>query len=218
MFIGHFAAGFAAKKADNSVSLGWTFFAAQWLDLLWPVLLLTGTEHVELASGADSPVPLSFTDYPVSHSLLLVAGWSVFIGSLYYFLKKNTRGAILIGILVLSHWLLDFVVHIPDLPITPFTEMKTGLGLWNYKWLSFGIEVLLFFAGFMIYLKSTKAKNQKGKWVLWSLAAFLLLIHCMNVFGPPPADVKPIAWVGLSQWLLVYWAYQADKNREAISS
>ncbi|HAN65859.1 MAG TPA: hypothetical protein DCQ34_06145 [Chitinophagaceae bacterium] len=215
MFIGHFAAGFAAKKADSSVSLGWTFFAAQWLDLLWPVLLLTGTEHVELAAGKDAPVPLSFTHYPISHSLLVVAGWALLIGLLYYFLKRNKRGAILVGMLVLSHWLLDFIVHIPDLPLAPFSEMKTGMGLWNYKWVSFGIEMLLFAAGFMIYLEATKAINQKGNWILYSLAFFLLLIHCMNVFGPPPADTKPIAWVGLSQWLLVFWAYKADANRKA---
>ena len=80
MFIGHFAAAFAAKKADRKLSLGATFVAAQWLDLLWPVLLLTGIEHAEITTDAAAPLPLQYTDYPVSHSLLAVAGWSLLMG------------------------------------------------------------------------------------------------------------------------------------------
>lgn len=218
MFIGHFAAGFASKKADKSISLGWAFFAAQWLDLLWPVLLLTGTEKVALQTDPSSPIPLSFTHYPVSHSLLAVLGWAVLIGLIYYLLKKNGKAAIIIGLLVLSHWFLDLLVHVPDLPLTPFSDNKTGLGLWNHPWAAFGIEMLIFLGGVMIYLKATRPKPGSHQWVLWSLAGFLVLIQCMNIFGPPPTAVEPIAWVGISQWLLVFWGYQADKKRIAAGS
>lgn len=215
MFIGHFAAGLASKKADNSISLGWAFFAAQWLDLLWPVLLLTGTEKVELRSDPHSPIPLSFTHYPVSHSLLAVTGWAVLIALIYYLIKKKGRAAIIIGLLVLSHWLLDLLVHIPDLPISPYSDSRFGLGLWNQPYLALIIELTLFAGGLFLYISSTKPVAGKSQWVLWSLAGFLLVIHLMNVLGPPPNTIEPIAWVGLSQWLLVFWADRADKKRVA---
>ncbi len=215
MFIGHFAAGLASKKADKSISLGWAFFAAQWLDLLWPVLLLTGMEKVELRSDPHSPIPLSFTHYPVSHSLLAVTGWAVLIALIYYMIKKKGRAAIIIGLLVLSHWLLDLLVHVPDLPISPFSDSRFGLGLWNQPYLALIIELTLFAGGLFLYISSTKPVAGKSQWVLWSLVGFLLVIHLMNVLGPPPNTIEPIAWVGLSQWLLVFWADRADKKRVA---
>lgn len=213
MFIGHFAVALAAKKMDSKPSLGITFMAAQWLDLLWPVLLLTGTEKVAINSDTSAAIPLSFTYYPVSHSLLAVLGWSVLFAVLYFLFKKNLKGAVLIGTLVLSHWVLDWLVHIPDLLITPFTETKVGLGLWNYKYLELLVELLLFAGGVFLYINATNEINKKGKTVFWSLIIFLVAVHLMNVFGPPPTAVKPIAIVGLSQWVLVLWAGWADKNK-----
>ncbi|GAB2829803.1 metal-dependent hydrolase [Ferruginibacter profundus] len=213
MFLGHFAVALAAKKADNKPSLGISFMAAQWLDLLWPVLLLTGTEKVAINTDSSATIPLSFTHYPVSHSLLAVLGWAVLFATVYFLVKKNWKSALLTGTLVLSHWVLDWLVHIPDLPVTPFAETKTGLGLWNYKYLELAIELMLFAAGVYLYINSTTAINKKGKTIFWSLIIFLVAIHIMNVFGPPPTAVQPIAIVGLSQWLLVLWAWWADRNR-----
>lgn len=213
MFIGHFAAAMAAKKIDNRPSLGATFFAAQWLDLLWPLLLLTGTEHVALATDPAAPIPLSFTDYPLSHSLLAVVGWALLIAALYWLFTKNKKGAVLMGALVVSHWLLDYLVHIPDLPLTPSGTQRVGLGLWQYKYLALAVEMLLFMAGVYLYVSVTYAVNKKGSIGFWSLVIFLVMVHLLNIFGPPPAEVKPIAYVGLSQWLIVWWAWWADKNR-----
>jgi len=212
MFLGHFAAAFAAKKAAPDVSLGTTIFAAQWLDLLWPALLLTGTETVALAAPG-SPVPLSFTHYPLSHSLLAVIGWSMLFGGLYFLFTHNQRGAFVAGLLVLSHWVLDWLVHIPDLPIAAFTDYKAGLGLWNYPIPELLLELGLFAAGVYLFLQNRQNPVSRGRNIITgSLVAFLLIIHIMNVFGPPPPDVKPIAYVGLSQWLLVGWGYWADKS------
>jgi hypothetical protein len=213
MFIGHFAAAFAAKKIDSKPSLGVTFMAAQWLDLLWPVLLLTGTEKVEINADPHATVPLSFTEYPVSHSLLTVVGWSVFFGLGYFIFNKGWKGALTVAILVLSHWFLDLLVHVPDLPITPFTEIKVGLGLWNFKYLELLIEIFLFALGVYLYFQSTKAKNKKGSIGLWALIIFLFIIQLMNAFGPPPPAVQPVAIMGISQWLFVIWAWWIDKNR-----
>lgn len=215
MFIGHFAAALAAKKIDNKPSLGTLFFAAQWLDLLWPALLLTGTESVELSTDGSNPIPLNFSHYPISHSLLMVIGWSALMGILHFLFRKNLKTALIIALLVLSHWILDWLVHIPDLPISPFNDLKTGLGIWQYKYLALALELLLFGAGVFLYSNATRASNKTGKYALWSLVVFLVVVHLMNIFGPPPTDAKPIAYVGFSQWLLVAWAYWADKNRHS---
>ena len=119
----------------------------------------------------------------------------------------------LLGFLVFSHWLLDWVAHKPDLQITPFSETRVGLGLWNYKWSEILAELLIFFVGVVVYLKETTAKNKAGHWIILTLLLFLLVIYLMNTFGPPPNDVNAVAWVGVSQWLLVAWAYWADGKR-----
>src|SRR5688572_12978797 len=131
MFIGHFALGMAAKKVEPSVSLGTLFLAAQFLDLLWPTLLLMDVEHVLIEPGISTVTPLAFTDYPISHSLLAVLGWSLAFVAIYYLITNNKRASLLLGGLVLSHWILDAIVHIPDLPLYPGESPKIGLGLWN---------------------------------------------------------------------------------------
>ena len=213
MFIGHFALGFASKGIDKSPSLGTMFIAVQWLDLLWPVLILTGVERVKIEPGITVMTPLNFEYYPWSHSLLMAIVWGILFALIYSLLTKNFKSSLLLAFLVISHWLLDFLVHRPDLPLTPFSETKVGLGLWNYKWPEIIIETVLFAVAIVIYLNSTKAQNKKGVWAFWSLVIFLLVIHFGNLFGPPPDNVQAIGWVGLSQWLLVAWAYWIDRNR-----
>ena len=137
MFIGHFAAGMAAKKIYPALSLGILFMAAQFLDLLWPTFLILGIEHVVISPGISKVTPLDFIDYPISHSLLIVLGWSVLFGAGYYLITKNHKGALTLGTLVLSHWILDLIVHIPDLPLYPGESPKVGLGLWNSPTIQF---------------------------------------------------------------------------------
>jgi membrane-bound metal-dependent hydrolase YbcI (DUF457 family) len=213
MFIGHFALAFGSKGIDKRPSLGTMFIAVQWLDLLWPILILTGVERVKIEPGITVMTPMNFEYYPWSHSLLMAIAWGILFALIYSLLTKNFKSAFLLAFLVVSHWLLDYVVHRPDLPLTPFSQTKVGLGLWNHKWAEIIIETFLFVIGILIYLNSTKAKNKKGVWFFWSLVIFLLVIHFGNLFGPPPDNVQAIGWVGLSQWLLVAWAYWIDRNR-----
>jgi len=131
MFIGHFGAGFTAKKLDKSTSLGTYFMAAQWIDLIWPVLLLLGIEKVEIEPNISAVTPLDFVYYPFTHSLLGVIIWGVLFGLVYFIIKKKLKTAIILGVLVISHWLLDLLVHIPDLPLIPGLDLKVGLDLWN---------------------------------------------------------------------------------------
>lgn len=214
MFIGHFGAGFAGKKFSKSASLGTYFMAAQWIDLIWPILLQLGIEKVEIKPGVSSVTPLDFTYYPFTHSLLGVFIWAVLFGFVYYLLKKNSRVAIILGLLVLSHWLLDLFVHIPDLPIFPGAGLKVGFGLWNSLAATIILEGLIFGLGVYFYYKVTKSKNKTGTYSLIGLVVFLILIYAVNLFSPPPDSVEAIGIVGNAQWLIVIWAYWIDKNRE----
>lgn len=216
MFIGHFGVGFAAKKVDKKPSLGTLFFASQFVDLIWPVLLLIGLEKVAIDPGNTAFTPLNFIYYPFTHSLLGVFIWSVLFGSIYYLIKKNIKTSLLLAGLVTSHWILDFLTHRPDLPLSPWTNIKVGLGLWNSVILTIIVEGLIFIGGAYFYMKSTRADNKKGSIGLWSLIIFLIIIYIMNLFGPPPPSSQAIGIAGLSQWLLVLWAYWIDRNRTTV--
>ena len=129
MFIGHFGVALAAKKVAPRTSLGTLILAAQFADLLWPILLLAGVEHVEIVPGIAKASPFDFTDYPFSHSLLMLFFWSLLVGGIYYGLRRYQLGAFVIAAGVISHWILDFIVHRPDLPLRPGGEARLGLGL-----------------------------------------------------------------------------------------
>ncbi|MCK4894794.1 MAG: metal-dependent hydrolase [Calditrichia bacterium] len=214
MFIGHFGTAFAAKKFAPQLSLGTLILAAQFIDLLWPVLLLLGIEKVAIDPGNTAVTPLDFYHYPISHSLLGVLGWAVLFGLVYYLIKKNWKNSLVLGVLVLSHWVLDLLTHRPDLLLIPGLELKVGLGLWNSLIGTLIIELAIFAGGVYLYMKMTKAKNRKGSYGAWGLIIFLLLVYSSNIFGAAPPSVEPIAYIGLLQWLLVLWGYWIDRNRE----
>lgn len=218
MFIGHFGLGFAAKKASHKPSLGTAFFAAQFIDLLWPFFLLSGIEKVSIDPGNTAFTPLNFISYPFSHSLVAVLVWSFLFGGIYYFVKKDKKSSLLLALLVISHWLLDLIVHRPDLPLSLSEETKLGFGLWNNKVLTIVVETIIFFGGVMLYAINTKAKNKTGTYSLWGLVVFFLLIYVMNLLGDPPPDAKTIGYVGLAQWLFVLWGYWIDVNRTATAN
>lgn len=216
MFIGHFGVGLAAKKIDSKPSLGTLFLASQFIDLLWPLFLLMGIEKVQIEPGNTAMTPLNFISYPYSHSLFGVFVWAILFGAVYFMLKKNFRTSFLLGLLVLSHWILDLLTHRPDLQLLPWSDLKVGFGLWNSLILTIIVEGLIFILGSYFYLSATKSENRKGKYGLWSLLIFLTLIYVMNIVGPPPTDTNAIAVVGLFQWLLVAWGYWIDRNRSTV--
>src|SRR4051794_4265637 len=183
MFLGHFGLGFGAKKAAPDVSLGALFVAAQFADLLWPTLLLLGLEQVEVQPGTTVMTPLNFVSYPYSHSLLALAVWGALFGFVY---TRATRsrpiaGAAL-GLLILSHWFLDVVMHRPDMPLTLTGSTRVGLGLWNSMAATLGIEFVIFAAGLAIYLRTTRARDRIGSIGLWALVLFLLIVYVASTF------------------------------------
>ncbi len=213
MFIGHFGIGFGAKKYAPAVSLGVLFIAAQFLDLLWPTLLLLDVEHVAISPGITRMTPLDFTDYPITHSLALAFLWSLGLGLIAWAFLKRTKYAIVIFLCVISHWLLDLIVHRPDLPLLPGSGMKVGLGLWNEPLAATAIEAIIFLGGVYLYSRMTAAKNGFGKYGLIALVALLVLIQIANMLSPPPPNVQAIAWAGHLQWLFVILAFFVDKHR-----
>jgi hypothetical protein len=215
MFVGHFGLGFAGKSVAGRVSLGTLFLAAQFIDLLWPTLLLIGLETVEISPGITALTPLDFTHYPISHSLLSVVVWAVLFGAIYFLIRRLPVAAFVCGLLVASHWLLDFVTHRPDLPLAPMGGFRVGLGLWNHPAAAIAAELLVFGAGLFLYVSSTRASDRLGVVGLWALVAFLLVVHMGNVLGPPPPSERALAWVSQTQWILIIWAYWLDRHREA---
>jgi LexA-binding, inner membrane-associated putative hydrolase len=215
MFIGHFGVGFGAKSIVPKVSLGTLFLAAQFLDLLWPTLLLLNLEQVRIVPGATVVTPLLFVHYPISHSLLAVLGWAILVGGLYFGLKRDKKSALILGILVISHWLLDVIVHQPDLPLYPGSVVKLGLDAWASLPLTLLVEGSLFAAGVWLYARCTTPANATGRWGFYGLVSFLVLIYIGNLFGAPPPSAQAIAWAGQAQWLLVLWGYWIDGHRHA---
>ncbi len=216
MFIGHYAVALAAKKVAPETSLGTLFLAAQFPDLLCPVLLLLGLEHVRIDPSNTAFTPYDFYDYPISHSLLAVIGWSLTFGLIYFAVRRNRKGALLLGIGVLSHWILDAVAHRPDMPIAPGIGIYVGLGLWNSVPATVLTESALFIAGVILYVRSMAALDRTGRYVFWVFIAFSGLIYAGSIFNQQPLDEKAMAIAGLSQWFIIPWTYWIDRHRRSV--
>lgn len=215
MFIGHFGVGFGAKGVAPKVSLGTLFLAAQFLDLLWPTLLLLGIEQVRIKSTPSPGPPLVFTYYPFTHSLLAAIVWGALVGGIYYGLRRRRTAAVVVGLAVVSHWILDLIVHYPDLPLYPGGSLRVGFSLWSMPVVSNLVEFAILGAGLWLYLRTTQATDATGRWAVWGLVAFLAVIQIANTLGPPPPSVSTVAWAGQAQWLLVAWGYWVDRHRQA---
>jgi hypothetical protein len=212
VFLGHYGVALGAKRLAPKTSLGTLILAAQLADLLWPILLLLGMEHVRIVHGQVPTLNLDFVSYPITHSLLTGIFGGVLFGVLYYLLRKDVRGAIVVAVLVPSHWVLDFLVHVPDLPLWPGGPL-VGLGLWRSVPWTLVVESCFFIAGLVIYLQTTRAKDRVGNYALWSLVGFLVAVYLGSLFGPAPKSTQALAYSALILWLLVPWAYWIDRHR-----
>jgi membrane-bound metal-dependent hydrolase YbcI (DUF457 family) len=215
VFIGHFAVAFAAKRAAPAVSLGTLFVACELVDLLWPVMLLLGIETVRIAPGITAFTPLDFTSYPWTHSLAMGAVWALVLASIYRAFRPDTRGALIVALVVISHWFLDALSHRPDMPLVPGGVTRVGLGLWNSIPATLAIELTMFAIGVALYLRATRARDRAGMIGLWVLLGVLLASYFGAAFGPPPPGVAEIAWVGLAGGALTAgWGYWIERHRE----
>jgi hypothetical protein len=217
MFLGHYGVAFAGKRVAPRTSLGALTFAAQFLDELWPILLLLGVEQVRIVPGLMAANPLDFVYYPYSHSLLMAVIWGILVGAAYFLLRHYGRGVWIMGALVVSHWLLDLPMHRPDLPLWPgASSPKVGWGLWNSIAATYAIEFAIYAIGIALYLRATRARDRIGSWGLWAYILVLAILYVVSNDSPPPPSERALAWSALGIWLFVPWAWWVDKHREYV--
>jgi hypothetical protein len=208
MFIGHIAVGLAGKRIAPSVSLATWLASVQLVDLLWPLCLLAGLEHVRIAPGITAFTPLDFYDYPITHSLVGGLGWAALFAGGWYVARRNARVAMLLAAGVLSHWCLDVFSHRPDVPVL-LHGPYLGLGLWNSVAATLAVELAMFGAGLWLYLSG--GGNGARRVSFWLLMGFLIAAYLGAAFGPPPPDVRTLAITALAGWLFIPWLWLADR-------
>jgi hypothetical protein len=214
MFLGHFGLAFAGRSVSKGPTLGTLFAAAQLPDILWPVFLETGIEQVTIAPGTTPVTPLRFDSYPYSHSLLAMAFWGALFGGVYYWKRRDRTGAILLALLVLSHWILDVATHIRDMPLFPGPSPLFGLGLWWSIPGTLLAEGTLLAVGVALYLRTTRARDRIGSGGLLVLVSLLVLFYGAALLGPPPPSVFALAWTAALGFLLLYaLASLVDRHR-----
>jgi hypothetical protein len=205
MFIGHYGVSFAIKARERSIPLWVLFVAVQFLDVFWGIFVLTGVEKVRIVPGFTATNPLDLYYMPYTHSLVGALFWSAVGFALYWLLRGRDRtAALLVGLAVFSHWLLDLVVHRPDLALYDDTY-KMGLGLWDYPAIAFGLEIVLLFFGIFLYLRSTTAHDAIGKYGIPVLALLMIVAQSVVFFGSPP----PSANAAAATALIAYFVFAA---------
>ena len=208
MFVGHYGVSFAMRRLYPSVPL-WVFFiAVQLLDIIWAPFILLGIEHVRITPGITASNPLDLYHMPYTHSLVAAVVWS--LAASVAWRAWSARGpaagaAMAVGLAVLSHWILDAVVHRPDLPLYDNTA-KIGLGLWNQPILAFCVESILLLVGVLLYTRARGRQRAK----IWIFAVAMVAIHTMAFFGAPPrtptmaavmAFGSYVVFAGVAAWL-----------------
>lgn len=216
MFIGHLALGFAAKRVTPRVSLAMLLLAAQWADTIWPVFLMLGIEQVRIDPGNTAFTPFDFVSYPYSHSLLALTLWGFVVGGAYRGIAGGRRSVWVLSALVISHWLLDFLTHRPDMPVYP-GGAKYGLGMWNMVPLTLTVEFAMFAVGLFLYERATRARDGIGRWGLVGLVAALVLAYVGSALSGPPPSVEAVAIAAFALVPVVTaWAWWVDRHRDVI--
>jgi len=215
MFIGHFAPAMIAARHKDAPSLPVLFIGAQLVDWAFFGLLLTGAEKMRVTPGISAMNPMDLYHMPYTHSLLGSAIFALVFGVLIFAATRNRTGALIAAAVVLSHWFLDLLVHVPDLTLAG-SPPKLGLGLWNHPSIEMPLELALTFGSLWLYAKIAKPKALP----LASLAGVLLLLQAVNWFGP----VEPEVTAGTSllaffafglATLLAWWVYRSESRKQA---
>ena len=187
MFIGHYGPAFAAKPIVKPIPLWLLFVAVQWLDVCWSALVLSGIEKVRIIPGFTEGSPLDLYFMPYTHGLLGALILSFVFGAIALLFVHERRAAVIAVVAgaVFSHWLLDLVVHVPDLPLIGDTD-KVGFGLWRWIWISLPLELVTLLAGAIIYARTVPSKTRRGDFWLWVFVAAMVAVELYGAFGPVP--------------------------------
>lgn len=214
MFVGHVGAALAAKKLSPTTSLVWFVLAANLIDLLWPFALLAGIESVRIAPGFTPFTPMEFTHYPWTHSLVMTIALGAVLGHLAYMSGVPRSRAAIVALLVPSHWVLDFITHVPDLPLWPGGGPKVGLGLWNSVPGTFVVEGVLWLAAIVLFLKARRPRGANGNFAFWSFIVINTAMWATSPFQTPPPDERALALFGLVGWIVVPWAWWIERTTD----
>ena len=203
MFIGHYGPSFAGKAARQRIPLWVLFLAVQLLDVFWSICVLLGIEKVRIVPGITAVNPLDLYYMPYTHGLAMAAMWSILAAAVYYGFRKEDGwlSAVVVGGAVFSHWVLDFLVHRPDLPLYDY-RFKVGLGLWNYPVAASALEVVFLFGGMYLYLRVTKPIAPGGSSGFLVLGFIMLVVQAVVFFGPPPSSDSAAAMTALFSYCL----------------
>jgi len=209
MFVGHLAVALVAKRAAPAANLGWLMAGVTALDLIWPVFVLAGLEHVRIVQGATAFTPLVFDSYPWSHSLVMAVVWGLALVAVARWRDVRASAGLLVT-LVISHWVLDFASHAPDMPLWPGPSPRLGLGLWYSIPLTLVIEGSLWILAIVVFLKG-RPRRREGRVAFWSLVVVSTLLWATGPWSPPPPSTRALGWFALIGWIVVPWAALADR-------
>jgi membrane-bound metal-dependent hydrolase YbcI (DUF457 family) len=216
MFVGHYAASLALKKFETRASLGMLFLGVQLVDILFFPFVLLGIERINIIENYTESTHFQLEYMPYTHSLLGSALWALAAYALFrWVVVKRHSVALVIALAVFSHWILDFVSHTPDLPLWSDASTKLGLGLWNSAIATYLVEAALLLGALWLYLKSTTANNNAGKYGMTVFVVLLILMNIANIFGPLTDDSKVVMAVSaLAAYVLfAAVAFWLDKKR-----
>jgi hypothetical protein len=181
MFIGHYSVSFALKAVRPRTPLWLLFLAVQAVDIGWALLVLAGVERARVVPGFSAAFPIDLYYMPYTHSLAASLVWAAALGALYGLWRRGDGrgGALVLALAVASHWFLDLLVHVPDLPLYGDAH-KVGLGLWNYPLVALALELGLLAAGVALYARTRPANARSA----WRYAALLALVQAAATLGP----------------------------------
>jgi membrane-bound metal-dependent hydrolase YbcI (DUF457 family) len=217
MFIGHFGVGFGLKRFAPRVSLALLIAATVWADILWTIFLLIGWEHARISVGITRWNALDLYDFPWSHSLLFLALWGIALAVIYRVYRADMAGAIAVWIGVVSHWVLDWLTHRPDMPLYP-NGPKFGVSLWNSIPGTLVVEVPIYVIGVWLYATCTRARDRIGRYAFGGYVVALLLLYVADRFSPEPENMQGVAISGLVLiFVLVLWPWWFDRHRDPVA-
>jgi hypothetical protein len=227
MFIGHYGIAFALKRYAPKTSLGILFLTAQLADMIFFVLVPLGIEHLRIIPGFTEASPFDLYDFPISHSLLGALVWSFATYLVVRFIPLKSlgdvsyrkRAALVLSVAVFSHFVLDFIVHTPDLLLVPGIDIKVGLGLWNSLIGSIAVELAILLVGCWIYIRSTlSGAGLVGKYGMYAFMVVLAIITIITPFMAFPDVLTVVVTTELMYVVFTLAAWWLDSKRETTAN
>jgi hypothetical protein len=214
VFVGHFAVGLAGKHWAPKVSLGALMLAGAFSDVLWILFFTLGIEQVRIRPGLMVANSLDLVYIPFSHSLLMDAVWGGAFAAIYFARRRDSRGAWVLVAAVVSHWVLDFATHRPDMQLAPGVDLRLGLALWNSRLATFVVEGALWFAAVWLFARSTKPVGRAAVYGFWTMIGLLSALWLISLRGDPPPDLRSLAITNAFFFAVVEaWAFWMNRKR-----